>query len=206
VSEFVTVGERYIGAARSGNLRMAHGACDAEVILAAGYATGVTCGQCNGVGRIDLHRCGACGGVGLFPNRRKVLGLKLYRMQVTGDLANVAEVETEMARWLAGRLSRGGHKPMPAMQRQELVRDVIRWWIHPSCDYCGGLGYSILEGTPSLSEVECPNCFGMGMIPVRRAVPPRLGSHAVFLVSELDSLCGAVLGDLADVLRRGMDL
>jgi hypothetical protein len=202
-----SVGERYAHAAMTSNLRMRDGPCDADLLLAAGYATATQCGVCEGKGRTaDGYRCQACFGAGGFPNARKTLGLRIYRMQVTGDMSDLARIEVEAMAMLRGWLSRGGNRPMPAMQRLELVRTVLRWWQHQSCGYCGGLGFEAIEYTPGLSTVECVACHGTGRSPLHRLLPGPLVKAGAMLAKELDVLCAVVIGDMADVLCREIDL
>jgi hypothetical protein len=176
----MTTAERYARAATNGRTTIQEQRCDADTLLAAGYA--------------------ASG------NERKKLALRLYRMQVVGDRSSLHHVASEAQGWLAGRMARKGGRPIPAMQREELVTQALRWWLAQACGYCGGLGYQVVEGTPNLSTEECMSCHGSGKTPLKRVIPGQMLPHAEWLVREFDTLTAVVIGDMAVLLRDDLSL
>lgn len=176
-----TVAERYAKATQTSDLTTRlDQRCDADVLLAAGYA--------------------ASG------DRRKNIALHVYRMTIRQDLGGLAPVVEEVDNWLKGRLSRKGHRPMSRVPRQALILTVLRWWMKQACEYCNGTGYEVIEDTGRLSGHECSNCHGTGKTPIARIVPPPMRSHAEWLAKELDSLVLVVQGDMAKLLAENMSL
>ena len=175
-----STGERYARASITSNLRVQGHQCDADKLLAAGYAQ--------------------------RGSERKMLALRLYRMQTTGDRASLSTIVREANASLRGRLSRKGNRPMPAAQRDALVVQTLRWWLSQRCDYCNGSGFDMMEGAPTLSMQECAACGGTGMTPLKRIIPHRLLEHAYWLVKEWDVMCAEVIGDMAALLRPELEL
>lgn len=178
MNEPVSVGERYIRASITSNLRMQDGPCDADKLLAAGYAQ-----------RGD---------------ERRLLGLRLYRMQNTGDREPVAAVIEHAHAALRARLSRRGNRPLPLAQRNALIVDTLQWWLNQSCSYCNGTGYDPIDGAPALSLHPCSACAGTRISPIKRVIPAHLVSHALWLTDEWNSMCGEVIGDMAKLLHSQM--
>ena len=171
----LTTAERYARTASNGRTKIAFHVCDADTLLAAGYAA------CN--------------------NPRKSLALQVYRMQVVGDRGALNLIVGECAALLAGRMARGGAKPLKAHARVEIATQTLKWWCDQACRYCGGHGFHTIEGTPGLGTEECEACHGTGKTPITRAVPPAHQHHASWLAKELDILCAIVIGDMAALLR-----
>jgi hypothetical protein len=180
MADCITAGERYICASTTSDMRMHEYPCDADKLLAAGYAS-----------RGDA---------------RKMLGLRLYRMQNTADRDSVGTVIEQAHAWLQGRMSRKGNRPLPLAQSNALIVQTLQWWLAQRCTYCNGIGFDIIEGTPALSQFECAACRGTGITPLKRVVPSRLLEHAAWLTHEWDVLCAAVIGDLAQQINSGMTL
>lgn len=180
MTDHTSIGERYARASITSNLRVQGHQCDADKLLAAGYAQ--------------------------RGSERKMLALRLYRMQTTGDRASLSAVVQDATASLRRRLSRKGNRPMPAAQRDALVVQTLRWWLSQRCDYCNGSGFDMIDGAPTLSMQECAACGGTGMTPLKRIIPHRLLEHAFWLAKEWDVMCAEVIGDMAAVLNDAMGL
>lgn len=182
MTERISTGERYARASISSDLRVRGHTepCDADKLLAAGYAQ-----------------------VG---DERKMLGLRLYRMQTTGDRASLSVVVRQADDWLRLRLSRKGHRPLPGAQRDALVVQTLQWWLCQRCDYCNGTGFDTVEGAPALSLQECTACNGTRITPLKRVIPARLLVHAYWLAKEWDVMCAEVIADMAQLLAQDMSL
>lgn len=175
------VAERYARATQSSDLSVRpNERCDADVLLAAGYAAS--------------------------NDRRRSIALDLYRMGVRNDLSGISSVAAEMSGWLTHRLARKGGRPMPKVAREALVMSVLRWWIKPACPFCNGTGYDVIEESNRLSDNACSNCHGSGKTPVGREVPGPLRKHAEWLGQQLDELIMVVHGDMAKLLAERMEL
>lgn len=180
MTDHTSIGERYARASITSNLRVQEHQCDADKLLAAGYAQ--------------------------RGSDRKMLALRLYRMQTTGDRASLSAVVSEADAALRKRLLRKSSRPMPAAQRDALVVQTLRWWLSQRCEYCNGSGFDVMDGAPTLSMQECTACSGTGITPLKRVIPHRLLEHAHWLAKEWDVMCAEVIGDMAVVLLRDMGL
>ena len=49
------------------------------------------------------------------------------------------------------------------VQARDIATAVLSWYRFGTCQPCGGTGYKIIPGTPSLGD-ECPRCHGSGKI------------------------------------------
>lgn len=178
----VTVADKYARAINSTDLTpgAVHERTDAEVLLAAGAAAA--------------------------KDQRRMLALAAYRLRVRGDTAGLGAVVSEIDGWLLERLSRKGNRPMPRAAREELVVATLRWWFNPTCRYCSGLGYVVTEGASRLSTVECECCHGTKQRPLQREIPRPYVEHALWITDKLNELMAGILGDMAKLLARDMEL
>lgn len=175
----ITTAERYARATSTTDLTAhADTRCDADKLLAAGYAT--------------------------QGDPRKSLALKLYRMGQTGDMQGLHEAATAMDGWLKDYCSRKGRKPMPPGARQALVTSTLHWWLTPVCEFCQGRMFELIpraegeeHGAQAISTKACSACFGTGKRPLAKVVPAAFERHAQYLADELDRLVIQVTGDMA---------
>lgn len=161
----------------------------------------------NLTGRCDADKLIAAGWVARDPRRSAALAL--YRMAVSGDMNGLQTIADTMDGWLNGKLQRKGAKPVPRIQRREMVVHVLHWWVRPTCGYCEGRGFELLgnddaPGARALSPVSCQACHGSGKRPVEREVPPHLKESARMLADQLDTLVLMVTGEMAKVLSEQM--
>lgn len=91
------------------------------------------------------------------------LGVSLWRCRYTGDMRELPSVLTGLMD-LAGR---HGRDP-------EVVPRVVYHWLRDVCPQCNGRGYSVIDGTPTLSDELCPSCEGSGRLPLERATADAL--------------------------------
>jgi len=185
--EPITAGERYAIASTSGNLSpSATRRTDADILLAAAYA--------------------ALRGKNADEREHKMLALAIYRMGATGDLRDLWSIVERCDSWMAGWLSRGGRRQLPADVRRGIVVDVLRWWTDPLCHYCGGTGRTVIEGTAGILGSPCSACQGTKKRPLAREVPRVYAPHAQWLADELGRYAAIVTGDMAKLLAREMEL
>lgn len=185
----LTAAERYARSTTTRNLGLVvDGRCDADVLIAAGWAA---------------------------KDPRRSAALALYRMAVTGDMNGLQPIAETMDGWLNGKLQRKAGKggatlrPVPKLQRREMVVHVLRWWLKPTCGYCEGRGFELVgddeaEGARALSARACKACHGTGKRPVEREVPPHLREAAKLLADQLGSLVLMVTGEMARLLNERM--
>jgi len=181
MSDRVTVGERYAKASISSNLRTQQDhtlQCDTDKLHAAG--------------------CAQAG------SPKKLIGLRLYRLQTTGDRSSLSMIFKFSRDALHVRLTRKGNRPLPGAQLDALVTKTLQWWISQQCEFCNGTGFDTMENSPTLSLHECSACNGTRITPLKRVIPNHLIAHADWLTKEWDSMCADVIGDMAR--RLSLDL
>jgi hypothetical protein len=173
--------ERYARVVTHGRTKLARDhavSCDADVLLAAAYATS--------------------------GDERKLLALRLYRAQASGDYSGLHVVAKQADNWLNGRSKRKGQH-IPRRQREQVVIECLRWWVHRRCDFCGGVAFEAFETTGRLSVAPCEGCGGTGETSLRVRIPWAYLEHAEWLVDELDRLVRIVFADMARLLRVELD-
>lgn len=104
----------------------------------------------------DLDVIGAAG----LAARYEPMGIALARMLGGGGqgdvIAVMAEAAFKRARTMGVKVNR--------IQADDISKAVIAWFRDGRCDPCGGTGFKIIPGTPSLGD-DCPSCKGTGKLP-----------------------------------------
>lgn len=176
--ERATIAEQYARAATSGDLRqVVDHRTDADVLLAAGIAA-------SGKPRLTL-------------------ALTIYRMGVTGNTEGIGPVIDACDHWLSAYMHRkSGGRVMPVRARRALVVDVLRWYMHPTCDYCGGPGVIAADGTGGRLTESCPACHGSGKKPLQRAVPHTHIKPAEWLATQIEQHAATIHAEMARLLSN----
>lgn len=179
VLERPTVAERYDLATDTTDLTLRGGRCDADLLLAAGYA--------------------AAGNV------RGQQALALYRMKATGDRAGLTALLDTSTGWLVGRSRRGGRADLTSKQAQAVAGTVLLWWLEGVCPHCEGRRYELVPGTQITSDNLCHVCAGKGKEPVEHRMRRELQEPAIWLASEFEALMSYILADMGARLKRDVD-
>ena len=104
----------------------------------------------------DLDVIGAAG----LAARYEPMGIALARMLGGGGAGDVVSVMAD-AGWKRARTI---NVKLNHVQAKDIARAVLAWLRDGRCNDCGGTGYRIIPGTPSLGD-DCPACKGTGKIP-----------------------------------------
>ena len=51
---------------------------------------------------------------------------------------------------------------------KKIAEDVFAWHMNGTCQPCGGRGFKLINGSPSLSNEVCPVCLGTGKVKLPR--------------------------------------
>ena len=94
-----------------------------------------------------------------FAAKHKPLGIALARMLSGGGTGDVIDQLADMG----FRRARTLQIRMNPEQSRLVGISVLSWYRHGTCQPCGGTGYRIIPGTPSLGD-ECTHCRGTGRI------------------------------------------
>jgi hypothetical protein len=145
----------------------------------------------------DTDVLGAAGLAG----KHNPLGLALTRLFADGKpeeaLLNLTELAFKRARTLRVRVDRD--------QSKEVATAVLGWHRFGTCQPCGGTGYSVIKGTPSLGT-ECPHCRGTGKIPFEPLFPQDVVELACWLSAEIDRAQAAAGSDAMRALAPRLEL
>lgn len=76
------------------------------------------------------------------------------------------------------------------VQCVDIAKACLAWHRDGVCRDCGGHGYSLIPGVPSLSGHECPGCRGIGKILLAKAFPMKTLALAQWLISEIERESG----------------
>lgn len=171
--------ERYTRASDTHDLRLRPSGCDADVLLAAGYAA-----------RHDT---------------KGAVALRLWRLRA-GDRGGFGELVRECSGWIcAGLATPVRDRPrLPHIKRVEaddVAARVLRWWRHNQCMTCHGRGSPMIPSSQRLDvSRECTSCHGTGRSLVERVVAAKYREHARYLASELESMDARIGVDMTRIL------
>jgi len=129
--------------------------------------------------------------------RRHDLAVSLWRV-LAGDRREIRSTAEHMAR-LIMRERRKNIRTWPGISlanARVIARTVLSCWLRPACPACSGRGYTLIPGTPTLSDTACEYCGGNGVVNVREHLRNYLGEYTVdpglWLLGELGSVQNAL--------------
>jgi hypothetical protein len=176
--------ERYASATRANDLRpsrlwLDEGLRDADILLAAGYAS-----------RQD---------------EKGRQALMLNRMLVTGDYNRLPVMAEYAYRWVKSESFKRGSELPRNITRRDLLQVclvTLRWWLRKVCPHCNGRKFELVyPGAQVTSTKECKPCEGQGRTPLDNLA----GDHwreARWLANEFDRLMDKVEQDMRYALSR----
>ena len=171
--------ERYASATRTADLTVREGHCDADILLAAGYAA-----------RQD---------------EKGRQALMLNRMLVTGDYAGLPAMAEYAYRWCKSEAFRPRSELPKAITRRDLLavcHVTLKWWLRKVCPHCEGRKFELVyAGAQVTSTRPCKPCEGQGRTPLDNLA----GTHwreARWLASEFDRLIDKIEQDMRYALAR----
>lgn len=178
--------ERYLTATNSTQLKhSAEKTCDADVLLAAGYASA--------------------------RDPAKSLALDVYRLRANRDMRGANSIAERMAQKVMQRSkpSRAARPTISRIHAIDLCLTVLKVWHMPTCPVCGGHGHPNIPGTPHLDTTrKCKPCDGTGQRQLKRHVKPERLPLAEWIIDHLNDQAGQVFSDMARLLssRGKLDL
>lgn len=145
----------------------------------------------------DVDVLGAAG----LAAKHQPLGIALARMLSGGKPNEVIESLTFMAKKRGYQIN----CRVTDLQARDIATAVLAWYRHGICQPCGGIGFKIITGTPSLGDA-CPKCEGTGKIDFDSNFRKDSVVLARWLSSEIDKSI-ALAGDAAmRSLANSMDM
>jgi hypothetical protein len=83
---------------------------------------------------------------------------------------------------------------------RRVTKEVLAWHLHGVCRPCNGLGWEVVEGSPSLSSVVCPHCNGTAKVELPR------GDEYSWLADHIAKLQAYAAGQIMSKLAKDMEL
>lgn len=117
------------------------------------------------------------------------LAVSLERLLRGGDTRAAHAVARVMADML-WRKAREGTEKLTHAKAKEMAQMVLAWHRSGTCKPCGGHGYSLIQGTKTLSERACEACRGTGKIRFERAFKGYPVELARWMSAELERNLG----------------
>lgn len=136
------------------------------------------------------------------------MGLRLYRMEVSGDHTGQAAVVAESATWLVAKGFKAGitgGRKASLVAAHEVAEQVVHWRFMSVCPCCDGRRYELVPGTQIVGDKLCGGCQGEGRPPLVSIVGNRRLGAAKDLADEFDRQLRMVLADMSRNLRSDMD-
>jgi hypothetical protein len=109
------------------------------------------------------------------------LGIALTRLFADGKVGPTLTILSEMA----FKRARTARVTLSRVQADDLSMAVLAWYRHGICQPCGGTGYRLIPGTPTLGA-ECPSCHGTGRRPFDEEFKGERLELARWLSGEID--------------------
>lgn len=113
------------------------------------------------------------------------LGIALMRL-LSGDNSASREIVAILSDSAVGKAWRMDSMKLQRVQADDMARAVLAWFRDGTCKPCGGHGYLLMQGAPSLSEHACPACRGTRKVPFDSAFPMEQVLLARWLLAEVE--------------------
>lgn len=112
------------------------------------------------------------------------LGMALMRL-LSGDNHASAEIVRICTRMLVGKAWHMEHLQLAELDARDIAQAVLGWSRDGACKVCGGHGFRLVPGTPSLSDQPCLHCVG-GKVPFDSQFPIDWLWLARWLLAEIE--------------------
>lgn len=142
------------------------------------------------------------GAVGLAA-KRNPLAMALARL-FCGDNRSAREL-VEILSGMAWTKSKALNIKLKRVQADSMAQAVLAWHRDGVCRACGGHGFQLIQGAPSIGDQACPACRGTGRVPFETHFSVERRPVACWLLAEVEreqAKAGpAAMSKLADSLR-----
>jgi hypothetical protein len=120
-------------------------------------------------------------GAAALASRTHALGIALVRLFADGKPELVTSILTEMA----FKRARFYRLKFGQVQAADIAKAVLGWHRHGACKPCGGTGFAVIPGTPSLGS-GCEHCRESGRIPFDEQFPDDTLELAKWLSTQIE--------------------
>ena len=140
-----------------------------------------------GLGDVDYIR--AAGMV----SQKHPLGMALFRLKYSEVITEAMFCRDGLVDLLIKR------RGLTKVKATKAAEKVLIHYLGDRCDHCGGTGYQVIPGTPTLSDNPCPVCKGHGVIKLNSKNDDELWLQSQIALMESDA-AGAVMRKLRDAM------
>lgn len=184
------IAERYASAIRSSNLKVDMHTADGADPLVLGAM---------GIADRELTEGKTSQG---DPVKPSPLAVPLERLFL-GDNAAAAAVVEILGR-MAWERAKAQRIRLKRVEASDMARACLAWHRDGKCKACGGHGFLLIKGTPTIGNKQCKVCKGKGSIPFEKHFPDERLLVARWLVDEMQRAQGRAgpraMAKLADAL------
>ncbi len=138
-----------------------------------------------GLGDVDYIR--AAGMVA----QKNPIGMALFRLKYSEIVEEAMFCRNELIKLMMDRRRLARSKAVSAVEK------VLVHYLGDRCDHCGGTGYQLIPGTPTLSDTACPVCKGAGVVKLVTKSEDELWLQGQIAMMESEA-AGAVMRKLRD--------
>ena len=186
-----TLGERYSTATESSNLKVKETACDADILIAAGWAH-------EQLGALLLRLQGEWDSAKAEMRGQGKDGL-VDRVLALSKLTSLSATKEVMGRW-ACRLATRKRFMRPDADVCHIAGRALQLFLDPTCAHCQGRGKNGGYGMP---EVLCKVCRGSGKKDHHGEKDEEARAFGKFLLCEMERQASAAEQSMRVLLRRG---
>lgn len=140
-----------------------------------------------GLGDVDFIR--AAGMV----SQKHPLGMALFRLKYSEIVNEAMYCRDGLVDLLIKRRNVDRDSAIESAER------VLMHYLSDRCDHCGGTGYQVIPGTPTLSDQACPVCKGQGILKLKTKSEDEMWLQGQIAILESDA-AGAVMRKLRDAM------
>lgn len=131
------------------------------------------------------------GAVGMASSHEPT-SMALYRLKYLNDTGEIEMCKSIFIRWSYRAMQNRKQDPKGASR---IGVQALTAWIGDVCNVCSGRKFQLIEGTPALSNKQCPHCKGSGKNQIREH-----GEIAEVMRDVAERADAAILS-----LQRGVD-
>jgi hypothetical protein len=126
---------------------------------------------------------------------------------LAGDNRAAREIVATMSDMVWSRADNERTKPKVTRgAAYDMACACLAWYRHGTCKSCGGHGYELIPGAPTLSDRQCKACEGAGKIPFADQFDRAHVDLARWLLTEMDAALGRAGPAAMQAISQRMEL
>lgn len=118
----------------------------------------------------------------------------LLRLHASTSMTDL-KVASASVQGLVAKLNTRRNWGLTPAQVEAVASKALAHHVTPACLACGGHGYELVPGTPTLSSVACASCHGTGRRPVQKKLRNEI-QQTIGVLENIDSVTQAAVARL----------